>query len=226
MALKLETYFRDFLREIRLTDNQIQELKVAHETLRGRLMNDYKLKDIIVGTFLQGSYKRSTAVRPKNGNRSDVDIIIVTNLDKNKIEPDNAIEKFRPFLKKYYDGKFRKQGRSWGIEMSHVDLDIVPTSAPSEIEDKSLRDYFIKSDEDIESIINEIKTNNIKKLYMENFIKIKRSNSKWQDDPLYIPDRKIKEWGKTHPIEQIRWTLEKNKNCNKFLKQISIRLDS
>lgn len=213
MALKMETYFRDFLREIRLTDNQVSELKSAHETLRKRLNAYDDLKDIIVDTFLQGSYKRSTAVRPKNGNRSDVDIVIVTNLDKDEVEPDDALEKFRSFLEEYYDGKFRKQGRSWGIEMSHVDLDIVPTSAPSEVEEKSIENSFIRSDEDIESVIDESFHVYTMKKSISNFINMSNS-SQWKDEPLYIPDRNAEEWDKTHPIEQIRWTIEKNKNCN------------
>ena len=86
MGQKMTTYFRDFLREIRLTDNQVSELKSAHNTLRDRLEKDEDLKEVVVSTFLQGSYKRSTAVRPKNGKRSDVDIIIVTNLDKDTVE--------------------------------------------------------------------------------------------------------------------------------------------
>ena len=48
-------------------------------------MADEDLKDIIVTTFLQGSYRRSTAVRPKQGKRSDVDIVVVTKLDKEEL---------------------------------------------------------------------------------------------------------------------------------------------
>ena len=31
---------------------------------------------------------------------------------------------------------------------------------------------------------------------------------------MLIPDREAEKWDKTHPLEQIRWTVEKNKNCN------------
>lgn len=213
MANHMKTYFRDFLREIRLTDNQVSELKSAHETLRRRLNSYDDLKDIIVDTFLQGSYKRSTAVRPKNGRRSDVDIIIVTNLDKDEVEPDEALESFRSFLEKYYSGKFEKQGRSWGIEMSHVDLDIVPTSAPSEVEEKSIENSFVRSSEDIESIINQTSTFYKMEESIISFMNLSNS-SEWKDEPLYIPDRNAEVWDKTHPIEQIRWTIEKNKDCN------------
>jgi hypothetical protein len=37
----------------------------------------------------------------------------------------------------------------------------------------------------------------------------------WKLSPLRIPDRDADEWDDTHPLEQIRWTVEKNKSCNK-----------
>ena len=131
MSQKIMSYFKDFLKEIRLTDAQTSELRQAHTTLRNRLLNDEDLSQYIETTFLQGSYKRATAVRPKNGNRSDVDIVVVTKFDKDEYDPEQVLGVFKPFLKKFYDGKYRLQGRSWGIEMSKVDLDIVPTSAAS-----------------------------------------------------------------------------------------------
>lgn len=74
------SYFKDFLSNIRLTDNQVNDLKTGHTTLRKRLEEDETLSKIIVSTFLQGSYRRSTAVKPKNGNKSDVDVIVFINL--------------------------------------------------------------------------------------------------------------------------------------------------
>ena len=75
------SYFKDFLSNIRLSDNQVKDLKTGHTTLRRRLEEDETLSKIIISTFLQGSYRRSTAVKPKNGNKSDVDVIVVTKLD-------------------------------------------------------------------------------------------------------------------------------------------------
>ncbi len=40
MPQKMTSYFNDFLKEIRLTTAQVNELKSAHTTLRERLMND------------------------------------------------------------------------------------------------------------------------------------------------------------------------------------------
>lgn len=36
----------------------------------------------------------------------------------------------------------------------------------------------------------------------------------WRAEPLRIPDRKANEWDDTHPLEQIRWTRDKNSQCN------------
>ena len=220
MAQKMMTYFNDFLKNIRLTENQVSELKAAHTTLRRRLEADEDLKDIVETTFLQGSYRRATAVRPRQGKRSDVDIIVVTKLDKETVTPEEALDIFEPFLKKYYDGKYRKQGRSWGIEMTHVDLDVVPTSAPSLAEQGLLENMAVLSDDDLEEM-NE-KAESLEKSFSSDlwnfafaeFMKADE-NADWKKEPLYIPDREAEFWDKTHPLEQIRWTQEKNAKCNK-----------
>lgn len=189
-----QLYFADFLSNIRLSDNQIDDLKTGHTTLRERLLADENLAPIIVSTFLQGSYRRATAVKPKNGNKSDVDIIVVTNLDHERTTPEEALDMFIPFLEKHYKGKYRKQGRSLGISLSYVDLDIVPTSAPSEA---------VQSELSSEKFLQE---------YSEFFSEL--TESSWKDEPLLIPDREAGAWDETHPLEQIRWTADKNKRCN------------
>ena len=133
--MELPTYFDRFLKEIRPTQNQRDDCRTGHQTLRNRLHADEGLKSIVVSTFLQGSYRRATAVRPKEDSRSDVDIIVVTRLNRDDYQdPDKAMDVFVPFLKRYYAEKYRRQGRSFGIELSYVDLDLVITSAPSESE--------------------------------------------------------------------------------------------
>lgn len=193
--MNLVTYFNDFLKDIRLTENQVNDLKTGHKTLSKRL-NEYEdLKNKIVAMFLQGSYKRSTAIRPTNCKRSDVDLVVVTNLSNEEYSPKEAIDLFIPFMEKYYQGKYRKQTRSIGIELSYVDLDIVITTAPSEIENNLIKSDIIQSYEEIDELnIDDV--------------------SSWKTEPLLIPDRDRNEWDKTDPLEQIRKTIEKNKLCN------------
>lgn len=129
--MNIPTYFARFLKEIRLTENQVNDLIKGHTTLRKRLKEDEDMSKIIVSTFLQGSYRRSTAVRPKGDSRSDVDVILVTKLSMEEYSnPEDAINVLKPFMEKHYAGKYQIQGRSIGISLSYVDLDVVITAAP------------------------------------------------------------------------------------------------
>lgn len=207
------SYFKDFLANIRLTDSQVNDLRTGHTTLRRRLADDEKLSKIIISTFLQGSYRRSTAVKPQNGNQSDVDVIVVTKLNPEEYTPEETLKLFVPFLDRYYKNKYRMQGRSIGISLSYVDLDIVPTSAPSESEAGILQDEVIISEYTIEDFIQNSFGNNLLESEYNIFCK-SVNESTWKSEPLLIPDREAGKWEKTHPLEQIRWTAEKNKNCN------------
>lgn len=79
---ELPNKFAEFLSDIRPTEEQINDYIQGHETLRERLTSDDELSKIHVGDFLQGSYARSTAVRPVGDEKSDVDVAFVTNLLK------------------------------------------------------------------------------------------------------------------------------------------------
>lgn len=214
------SYFKDFLSNIRLTQNQVDDLITGHHTLRDRLESDDTLSDIIISTFLQGSYRRSTAVRPKNDSRADVDIIVVTKLNPTEYTPDEALDLFIPFLDTYYKDKYRIQGRSIGISLSYVDLDIVPTAAPSESQKGLLESENVSSDYSIDEFqnFNVFKSEDRQKsLLLENmfnFYSSSETKQQWKNEPLLIPDRDAGSWEKTHPLEQIRWTAEKNRNCN------------
>jgi tRNA nucleotidyltransferase (CCA-adding enzyme) len=109
--VELKTDFETFLREIRPTDNQRGDLQTGHQTLRDRLHDDTDLEDVVVSDFLQGSYRRGTAIRPKGGKRSDVDIIVVTSLSEADHTPTEAMNVFGTFLDRYYEVKWKPQGR-------------------------------------------------------------------------------------------------------------------
>jgi len=198
-------YFKDFLEGIRLTPSQIEDLMTGHQTLRERLESYEDLSDIIVTTFLQGSYRRGTATRPKDDSRSDVDIIVVTNLDHTENLPITVFKKFIPFLDTYYKDKYRLQGKSIGIKLSYVDLDIVPTSAPSESQMQLLKNNKIISSN------FSIEDNSDMNTF---FSRTASSNTQWERDPLQIPDNNVQRWERTHPLMQIKWTQEKNNRCN------------
>ncbi len=217
---KIDSYFNDFLSEIRLTKSQRDDLISGHTTLRDRLLAFEGLKDIIVTTFLQGSYRRSTAIRPLGEKRADVDIIIVTNLDRNKVTPHEALNLFIPFVEKHYKGKYKLQGRSIGIELSYVDLDIVVTSAPSEVDLEALKSQSVTTNMMLEDSINwrlikswrEVAINGQTGSYTLSEAELKEAE--WKLEPLHIPDRDAGLWEETHPLEQIKWTRDKNRNTN------------
>ncbi len=218
--MKLTTYFTKFLQGIRPTENQRNDCKTGHQTLRDRLHAYEDLKSILVSTFLQGSYRRATAVRPKGEAKLDVDIITVTRLKREDYQnPDDAMDIFVPFLDEYYEGKYQRQGRSFGIELSYVNLDLVITSAPSEAEEEAYKSQAartILTPEDIDDwffkkswVPPEERSSQIA------FLEAIRQEQEWKTEPLWIPNRDAGDWEETHPLEQIKWTWGKNARCNK-----------
>lgn len=199
----LPSYFTDFLANIRLQQEDIDDLKRGHSTLRQRLLDDATLGPIIVSSFLQGSYRRATAIRPENGKRSDVDVVVVTKLDKGEWPPQQALEAFQPFMDKHYAGKYTIEGRSIGIELSYVDLDCVITAAPSVSEEGALKSSAVTADDTLEAPTEGLR------MFFE-----RKQQPQWQAEPLWILDRDAECWTRTHPLEQSRWTHEKNRLCN------------
>lgn len=220
--MELPSYFSDFLTEIRPTKNQKDDLKTGHRTLRDRLYKDEDLAPIIVTTFLQGSYRRATAVRPRNGKRADVDIVVVTKLHEQDYTPQQAMNKFVPFLNKHYEGKWAFQGRSMGICLSYVDLDLVITSAPSEAELKALKSASVTTEDSPEEapdwrlVPSYVPFSERSAPGATERIVLARKEAEWQLSPLRIPDRDAKAWDDTHPLEQIKWTWAKNASCNLY----------
>jgi predicted nucleotidyltransferase len=129
--------FTDFLQDIEPSASTKQECAKAHKTLRIFLKDHEEFKECHIGTFLSGSYKRDTAIRPQtiegSTRRPDVDIIVVTNhtLDDNCCDVIDllyaAVGDFRTEEKrKGREISIRKQARSVGITTNEVDMDVVP----------------------------------------------------------------------------------------------------
>ncbi|MBD2212924.1 nucleotidyltransferase [Nostoc linckia FACHB-104] len=225
--MELPSYFNDFLAEIRPQDNHVNDYKNGHRILRDRLKEDEVLSLIIAATFLQGSYRRATAIRPQGEKRADVDVIVVTRLSEDEYTPEKALELFVPFLEKYYKGKYKPQGRSFAIELSYVDLDLVITSAPSESEIGIFNTDSVISDDTPETPNADtdwrlvpswvsLETRSILSFSeTRSHLDAARTQAEWKLSPLRIPDRDTEQWQDTHPLEQIRWTWDKNRRCNK-----------
>ena len=217
--MELPTYFTKFLQEIRPTENQKKNCKTGHQTLRNRLDGDADLKPILVSTFLQGSYRRATAVRSKGDAKLDVDVIAVTRICQSDYpDPDDAMDLFVPFLKTHYKGKYQRQGRSFGIELSYVNLDLVITSAPSEADEKVYESKAVITDLTPEEVDDWL----LMKSWIPPHERVKHTSfletlrgEEWKTEPLWIPNRDAGDWERTHPLEQIKWTSKKNAHCNK-----------
>lgn len=216
--MELPTYFNEFLKRIRPTERQSKDCKTGHQTLRDRLNGDAELDPIIVSTFLQGSYRRATTVRPKGEAKLDVDVITVTRLSRlDYPNPDDAMDEFIPFLDEYYEGKYERQGRSFGISLSYVDIDLVITSAPSEAEEEVYESKAVRSDLTIEDVDDWLLAPSWvppderigESAFVRGFV-----GEEWKTEPLWIPNRDAGEWERTHPLEQIKWTWRKNATCN------------
>lgn len=221
--MKLPTYFTDFLSEIGLKQHHIDDLKRGHTTLRERLRSDPALAPIIVSDFLQGSYRRSTAIKPKGDRRADVAVIVVTRLDREAYTPEEAMQQFVPFLDRYYEKKYHFQGRSIGIELSYVDLDLVITSAPSERMERVVKSESVRTDDALEEVADWRLTPSwigleSRRQSADASILLCKAQQEpvWKTEPLWIPDRDANCWEPTHPLAQIEWTSAKNARCNTY----------
>ncbi len=203
--MELNSYFNDMLVEIRPPQDLLDECVEAHTHLRQTLLKDPELKDVVVTTFLQGSYRRSTLIRPSEGSKPDVDVVLVTNLNPGDWTPAQVQERFCGILDKYerYRGKYERQGRSIGLSQGRVKLDLVVTASPSE----ALRKAFVS---DAFGAAFSVETNPD-----WSFTDALPSRMpEWKAEPLLIPDRDADKWEQTDPISQIEWTHDKNRRTN------------
>ncbi|RYZ41265.1 MAG: nucleotidyltransferase [Myxococcaceae bacterium] len=206
MTLPLPSYFEDFLQDIRPTPTQREQMREGHSRLQERLQADADLSPGFVSMFLQGSYRRYTAVRPKDDARADVDLVVVTKMKESEFSPAKAMSCFKPFLERHYKGKYRQQGRSFGIEMSRIEMDLVITAAPVEAEAGTYSD-LLKAEASLSLRLDE-------DFSAEPLLKTaSQEEALWKLHPLRIPDRDLGSWQDTHPLAQLSWTHRKNARC-------------
>lgn len=217
--MDLPSYFEDFLADIRPTDAQNDEAREAQKTLRERLESDEALAPVVVSTFLQGSWRRATATRSTANHKLDVDVVAVTKLSMEEFSPEQAMRQFIPFLEEHYGGKYKLQGRSFGIELSGIKLDLVITAAPSESEIGILRTESVTSPNTPEGapdwrlVESWVSPDRRSDALAQARLKLAAREEEWRLSPLYIPDREAQVWQPTHPLEVMRWTWDKNRRC-------------
>jgi hypothetical protein len=129
--------FKTFLANIRLPKDLADQCRDEHLRLRMLLLADHDLREIIVSTFLQGSYRRDTGTKPHGEDKhADVDVVVVTTLDPTVYTPNRVVARFTPFLNRNYPGQWERQDRAIKITPTGEDvtLDLVVTAAPSKIQ--------------------------------------------------------------------------------------------
>ncbi|MEW8693091.1 MAG: hypothetical protein AB2535_18795 [Candidatus Thiodiazotropha endolucinida] len=124
--------FDELLNDIEPSSTTKSNASTAHNRLRETLRTDEDFGLLHRTTFLSGSYKRDTAIRPrvKNGNtsRPDIDIIVVTEHDFND-RPSDVIDDVHAALNRHYTPTNR-QARSVSVSTSLADMDVVPLIDP------------------------------------------------------------------------------------------------
>jgi predicted nucleotidyltransferase len=184
--MNLPSYFRDFLSEIEPSPSYKQDQQTGHKTLRKRLAEDDAFKALHVNTFLQGSYKRNTAIHPGK----DVDIVVVTSLDPDTTTPKQANAILSKVLRKYYDN-VAPQNRSYCVSLDYVTMDVVLATSRQ----LRARNSVMESARRADSLDAE---------------------DEWTSSPLLIPDRDLGVWVETHPKAQLAWTTNLNTRCGGY----------
>lgn len=212
--MELSSYFGDFLPRISQTERQKQLVIEEHIKLRESLMKYPTLKPVLLSTFIQGSQRRFTAIKGSKDHPCDVDVVAVTNLPRNGYTAEYAHSIFEPFLRAHYPGRYKSQDRSWCITVDdEVTMDLVPTSEP---DSKALREAVIsrKFDWTLDTPRG-VKTGAFLQDLSESILEAAQRDRDWdKEEPLWIPDRSVKVWEKTHPLYLIAWTAKKNLACN------------
>ena len=137
--------FQIFLQNISLPDSQIAAAQRSHNALRTYLESDDYFGDLILETFLNGSYARRTTVQPIR----DVDIIAVVERQWMEGDPARAMESLRRKLaQRYTEWRTRRHRRAVRVSLSDICLDVVMATAPDgihrafRIPDRELRSWI------------------------------------------------------------------------------------
>lgn len=133
LRLASQRQFGVFLKDIEPSSTTKSKAAKAHGGVRSYLKMHPEFGDVHIDTFLSGSYKRDTAVRPRRVNgveeRPDVDIIVIT--DHTRADDPAAVlgELYDALDEEYED--VERQRRSVGLKTANADMDVVPIIAPS-----------------------------------------------------------------------------------------------
>lgn len=136
-----------------------------------------------------------------------MDVVVVTTIPQTTSAAE-AQTLFYDFVEKHYPEKWERQGRSIGISLGDVDLDLVITSAPSEAQAEAVKSFSAFDTADLATGLDEER--DYYGLDVGQIILDQAKQAQWKQEPLYIPNRDLARWDPTHPLAQIVWTRAKN----------------
>jgi len=149
-----------------------------------------------------------------DGEHVDVDLVVVTTLDPTTWTPEAVVARFKPFLDCHYKDHWSKNDRSMKIwfDDTPVTLDLVVTAAPSQVVQEAIAkaaaaEWRMEARGDVNGGPVALRE------AIEGLRKM-AGDAQWKKERLLIPDRTLKIWVPTHPLEQIRRTEEKNALTN------------
>ncbi len=125
--------FEKLLKDIEPSSSTKSDASGAHGTLRERLRVHPDFSEVLLNTYLSGSYRRDTAIRPKmrdgKVDRPDVDVIAIVDHSLYD-DPEEVVEEIYSALSDNYS-EVRKQQRSVRVSTAKAEMDVVPIIAPN-----------------------------------------------------------------------------------------------
>lgn len=136
--MSLQDQFQLLLSDIEPSATTKSNASSAHTSLRAHLEQHETFSQYYLSTFLSGSYKRNTAIRPISVSgvvtRPDVDTIAVTSHTLSDCQSVVLELLYSALEDKYGASCLTLNRRSVHVETSLADMDVVPIIAPSGIE--------------------------------------------------------------------------------------------
>lgn len=117
----LATKFDQLRQNIELTDNQREKIITSHTTLRAAVDKF----PYVQSTFLTGSYKKNTMIRPPY----DVDMFVVLTVDQESLNPQTVLEKLKKNIAAipiYANSTIRQDRPCVVVDLSHCKFELTP----------------------------------------------------------------------------------------------------
>lgn len=126
--------FKEFIKDITPSATTNKRSQEAHLAVRNVLEKDLKYKSKVLRTFLGGSYRRGTAIRPKTKNgdteRPDVDIYVVVEGEMWSDSPEELIDELYAVLNRHRNTlnlkSISRNRCSISLSTNKADMDVSP----------------------------------------------------------------------------------------------------